>query len=289
MRKIFFRAVGKAAILAVRFRESGVMDVAQKRARFAALHDSGCFVLPNPWDIGSARMLQHMGFAALASTSSGFAWTLGKADYATTLEETLAHLAALSASDALPVNADFQSGFAGAPEGVAANVARALETGVAGLSIEDTRVDGPGLYDLPLAVERVRAAKAVTARHGAVLVARAEILLHDPSQVTAAIDRLVAFAEAGADCLYAPGVTAKADIAAMVKAVAPRPVNILMWGPDHTVAGLADLGVRRISVGGSLARVAWKAMREAAGQIRDGSFAGLAAAESGRTLNGIFA
>jgi 2-methylisocitrate lyase-like PEP mutase family enzyme len=264
------------------------MDVARKRARFAALHQDGCFVLPNPWDIGSARLLQHLGFQALASTSAGFAWTVGKADYATTLEEMLAHLAGLSAAVDLPVNADFQSGFAEAPEKVAANVARALETGVAGLSIEDTRMEGPGLYDLPLAIERVRAAAAVTRQHGAVLVARTEILLHDSSQVSTAIDRLVAFAEAGADCLYAPGVTARADIAAMVKALAPRPVNVLMSGPGHSVADLAELGVRRISVGGALARVAWKAMLEAAGQIKAGSFAGLAAAEPGRRLNGIF-
>jgi 2-methylisocitrate lyase-like PEP mutase family enzyme len=189
----------------------------------------------------------------------------------------------------LPVNADYESGFATAPEDVAANVALAIRAGVAGLSIEDTVVGGPGLYDLPRAVERIRAAHAVTKAHGAILVARTEILLHDRSRVGAAIDKLVAFADAGADCLYAPGVTARADIAAMVKAVAPRPVNVLMFGPGHSVAELADLGVRRISVGGSLARVAWSAMLNAAGQIKAGSFAGLATTSSGRSLNEIFA
>lgn len=264
-------------------------DVAQKRADFRALHQSGCFVLPNPWDIGSARLLQQMGFAALASTSSGFAWTIGKPDYAPSRDETLAHLAALCAAADLPVNADYESGFAEAPDDVAANVALAIGTGVAGLSIEDTRIDGSGLYDLPQAVARIRAAHAVTKAHGAVLVARTEILLHDPSQVGAAIDKLVAFADAGADCLYAPGVTAKADIAAMVRAVAPRPVNVLMSGPGHSVAALADLGVRRISVGGALARVGWKAVQDAAEEIKSGSFAGLAGAAPHRALNALFA
>lgn len=265
-----------------------MVDVSEKRARFRALHEEGCFVLPNPWDIGSARLLQRMGFQALASTSSGFAWTTGRPDYAPSRDETLAHLRALCASVDLPVNADYQSGFAGAPEDVAANVTAAIEAGVAGLSIEDTKVDGEGLYDRPFAVERVRAAKIAAAAQDAVLVARTEILLHDPAQVSAAIDTLVAFADAGADCLYAPGVTASADIAAMVKAVAPRPVNILMWGPGLTLAELADLGVRRVSVGGALARVGWQAIMDAAGQIKAGSFAGLAGGMAGSALNGMF-
>jgi 2-methylisocitrate lyase-like PEP mutase family enzyme len=268
--------------------ELEMADVKTKRARFHALHRDGCFVLPNPWDIGSARLFQHLGFEALASTSSGFAWTVGRADYATTRDETLAHLAGLCAAVDLPVNADYQSAFAAAPEDVAANVALALEAGVAGLSVEDTKVDGPGLYDMPLAVERVRAAAQVTRRHGAVLVARTGILLHDRSQVAAAIDKLVAFAEAGADCLYAPGLAAPGDIAALVKAVAPKPVNVLMTGPGPQLAELAALGVRRVSVGGGLARVAWKAVLDAAQSLRAGSFAGLANAASGRTLNEIF-
>lgn len=265
-----------------------MITTADKRARFRALHQQGCFVLPNPWDIGSARLLQTMGFAALASTSSGFAWTTGRPDYAPSRDETLAHLAGLCAAVDLPVNADYQSGFAAAPEDVAANVGLAAHAGVAGLSIEDTKVEGPGLYDLPFAVERVRAAQAAASADGVLLVARTEILLHDPLQTGAAIDRLVAFADAGADCLYAPGVTAKADIAAMVKAVAPRPVNVLMAGPGLTVAELADLGVRRISVGGALARVAWKVVQDAARAIGQGRFDGLAGAASGRDLNALF-
>jgi 2-methylisocitrate lyase-like PEP mutase family enzyme len=264
-------------------------DTAQKRARFRALHDAGCFGLPNPWDVGSARLLQHLGFDALASTSSGHAWTTGRPDYAPSRDDVLAHLAQLCAATDLPVNADFESGFAAAPEAVAANVALAISAGVAGLSIEDTKVEGGGLYDTGFAVERIRAARAVTEGAGVVLVARTEILLHDPAQVTAAIDSLVAFAEAGADCLYAPGVTKREDIAAMVKAVTPKPVNVLMWGPGFTVAELADLGVRRISIGGALARVAWQAMLNAAEQIKAGSFDGLENVAPGRKLNEIFA
>lgn len=264
-------------------------NTAEKRARFRALHDSGCFVLPNPWDLGSARLLQHLSFAALASTSSGHAWTLGKADYAPSRDETLAHLVKLCASVDLPVNADFESGFAAAPQDVAINVALAIDAGVSGLSIEDTKVGEPGLYDLPFAVERIRAVRAVTQGAGVVLVARTEILLHDGAKVSQAIDSLVAFADAGADCLYAPGVTRREDIAAMVKAVAPKPVNVLMWGPGLTVQELADLGVRRISIGGALARVAWGAMLNAAEQIKAGSFDGLVSAVPGKRLNDIFA
>jgi 2-methylisocitrate lyase-like PEP mutase family enzyme len=264
-------------------------DTAQKRARFRALHEAGCFVLPNPWDVGSARLLQHLGFEALASTSSGHAWTMGRPDYAPSRDDVLAHLAQLCVAVDLPLNADFESGFADAPEDVAANVARAIQTGVAGLSIEDTKVGEPGLYDLKFAAERIAAARAVTEGAGVVLVARTEILLHDSTQVTQAIDTLVAFADAGADCLYAPGVTKREDIAAMVKAVAPRPVNVLMFGPGLTVAELADLGVRRISIGGTLARVGWHAMLNAAEQIKAGSFDGLANVAPGRKLNEIFA
>lgn len=262
-------------------------DTASKRARFRALHQSGCFMLPNPWDIGSARLLQQMGFAALASTSSGHAWTRGRADYAVTREESLAHLSALSAAVDLPVNADFEYGFAVEPEDVAAHVRMAVATGVAGLSIEDTRPDG-GLHDLPLAVERIRAARAAIDATGedVILVARAEILLQETHAIH---DKLVAFAAAGADCLYAPGARKKDDIAAIVRAVAPKPVNVLMWGPDFTVAELADLGVRRISIGGSLARVAWGAVLQAADKLRAGSFEGLAGATSSKAMNAMFA
>jgi 2-methylisocitrate lyase-like PEP mutase family enzyme len=263
---------------------------AEKRASFRALHQQGCFVLPNPWDAGSARMLQHLGFAALASTSSGYAWTTGRPDYAVTRDDVLQHLAALCEAVDLPVNADFESGFASEPEGVAANVGLAIQTGVAGLSIEDRDLEGPGLYDTALAVERIRACRAAIDRSGedVILVARTEGLLSDPEAVKPAIDKLVAFAEAGADCLYAPGVRQKADIAAMVRAVAPKPLNVLVMGAELSVGQLADLGVRRISVGGALARVAWAAMLTAAEEIKAGSFGGLAGGTSGKQLNEIF-
>jgi 2-methylisocitrate lyase-like PEP mutase family enzyme len=265
--------------------------VADKRASFRALHQQGCFVLPNPWDVGSARMLQHLGFVALASTSSGFAWSTGRPDYAVSLADVLAHLKSLCAAVDLPVNADFESGFAADPAGVAANVGLAIQTGVAGLSIEDRALEEPfGLYDTAFAVERIRAARSAIDQSGADvnLVARTEGLLSDPSAVNPAIDRLVAFAEAGADCLYAPGVRDKADIAAMVRAVAPKPLNVLAVGPGLSVAELAELGVRRISVGGALARVAWAAMRTAAEQIKVGSFDGLTCGIPGKQLNDIF-
>ena len=266
-------------------------DVAARRADFRALHQAGCFVLPNPWDCGSARLLQHLGFRALASTSSGFAWTTGRPDYAVTRDDVLAHLSLLCAATDLPVNADFEGGFADAPEDAAVNVGLAIQTGVAGLSIEDRRLDGGGLYEQALAVERIQAARAAIDQSGqdVILVARTEGLLNDATALTAAIDRLAAFADAGADCLYAPGVQGRENIAAMVKAVTPKPLNVLMSGPGLSVAELADLGVRRISIGGALARVAWGAMLKAAEEIKDGSFAGLASAASGKTLNGIFA
>jgi 2-methylisocitrate lyase-like PEP mutase family enzyme len=262
--------------------------VEQKRAAFRALHETGCFVLPNPWDRGSARLLQHMGFLALASTSSGYAWTTGRPDYAVSRDDVLHHLTQLCAAVDLPVNADFESGFADAPEKVALHVGLAIETGVAGLSIEDRTMAGQGLHDLNFAVARIRAARAAIDRSGqdVILVARTEGLLTDASTLNAAIDKLVAFAAAGADCLYAPGVQRKEDIAAMVRAVAPKPLNVLTFG--LSVAELADLGVRRISIGGALARVAWGAMQQAAEQIKTGSFAGLANGASGKRLNEIF-
>jgi 2-methylisocitrate lyase-like PEP mutase family enzyme len=265
--------------------------VADKRARFRALHEQGCFVLPNPWDVGSARMLEHLGFAALASTSSGFAWTTGRPDNAVTCADVLYHLKSLCDAVDLPVNADFESGFAADPEGVAANVGLAIQTGVAGLSIEDRDLEAPlGLYDTAFAMERIRAARAAIDQSGenVILVARTEGLLSDPTAVKPAIDKLVAFAEAGADCLYAPGVRDKADIAALVRAVAPKPLNVLAMGPGLSVAELAELGVRRISVGGALARVAWAAMRTAAEQIKAGSFDGLGGGMPGKKLNDIF-
>ena len=265
--------------------------VADKRSTFRALHEKGCFVLPNPWDVGSARMLQDLGFAALASTSAGFAWAMGRPDYAVTRGDVLQHLRALCDAVDLPVNADYESGFAKEPEGVAASVTLAVDTGVAGLSIEDRNVEVPSeLFDLPFSAKRVRAARAAidASGHDVILVARTETLLIDPKAIAPAIDKLVAFAEAGADCLYAPGVRETADIAAMVRAVAPKPLNVLAMRPGLNVTELADLGVRRISIGGSLARVAWAAMLAAAEQIKAGSFNGLDAGASGKQLNDTF-
>lgn len=264
---------------------------AEKRAAFRSLHASGCFVLPNPWDIGSARLLQHLGFEALASTSSGYAWSTGRADYAVTRDDVLQHLTALSAAVDLPINADFESGFATEPEQVAANVSLAIATGIAGVSIEDRDLRKPGaLYDAALAVERIRAARAALDAAGGevLLVARTEGLLSDRSAVKAAIDRLVLLAEAGADCLFAPGVTKPDDIAAMVRAVAPKPLNVLVLDSTQTLAQLRELGVRRLSVGGALARSAWAGVLGAARQLKAGSFAPLATATPGRELNEIF-
>jgi 2-methylisocitrate lyase-like PEP mutase family enzyme len=271
--------------------ESSHPSTAQKRSAFRRLHATGTFVIPNPWDVGSARLLQQLGFSALASTSSGLSWSNGQPDYSLELPVLLEHLQRLCAAVDLPVSADFQEGFAREPEKIALNVARVLETGVAGLSIEDTQVeDAARLYDRGLAVERIRAARSAISQAGAdvVLVARTELLLHDAQALSPAIDKLVAFAEAGADCLFAPGVVAKQDIASMVRAVAPKPLNVLMMKPGPSVAELAELGVRRISVGGALARVAWGAMLAAARQIQAGSFAGLASAASGAELNASF-
>jgi 2-methylisocitrate lyase-like PEP mutase family enzyme len=267
------------------------LTTTEKRAAFRSLHASGCFVLPNPWDIGSARMLQHLGFEALASTSSGYAWSTGRTDYALTRDDVLQHLTALSAAVDLPINADFESGFATEPEQVAANISLAIQTGIAGVSIEDRDLRKPAaLYDAALAGERIRAARtAIDAAGGdVILVARTEGLLSDRSAVPSAIERLVLLAEAGADCLYAPGVLKKDDIAAMVRAVSPKPLNVLVLDSTQTLAELRDLGVRRISVGGALARSAWAGMLDAARQFKAGSFAALASATPGRELNEIF-
>ena len=265
---------------------------AEKRAKFRALHQGGCFVLPNPWDVGSARMLQLMGFAALASTRSGYAGTTGRPDYTVTRVDVLHHLTALCDAVNLPVNADFESGFASDPEGLAANVRLAVKTGVAGVSIEDRVVgDIEKLYEKTLAVERIRSARQAIDKSGqdVILVARTEGLLIAPKAASAAIDKLVAFAEAGADCLFAPGVKAKEDISAMVRAVAPRPLNVLVIDPGIRMGDLADLGVRRISIGGALARVAWGAMLAAAEKLKAGEVDGLTGGAPGQRLNDVFA
>lgn len=260
---------------------------AEKRARFRSLHEGGCFVIPNPWDVGSARMLQALGFQALASTSSGMAWTAGRLDNETPLADALEHLAMLSAAVDLPLNADFENGHADTPEGVAENVRKALAAGVAGLSIEDmSHAEGWPLYDATLAVERVKAAKA--AAGDAVLVARAEGVLLRRTSLNETVDRLVLLADAGADCLYLPGLRTAEDIATVVKAVAPKPVNVLAMNPKLGVAELADLGVRRISLGGALARAAWGGFLRTAREIAEhGRFDRLAEAATGAELKAL--
>jgi 2-methylisocitrate lyase-like PEP mutase family enzyme len=260
------------------------------RTRLRALHQSGCFVIPNPWDVGSARLLAKLGFKALATTSSGFAWSTGRRDNHITLDDALAHLRAMVASVDLPISADFEGGFAVEPEGVAQNVRRAIETGVAGLSIEDRtgRPDDP-LFDFDLAVERVRAARRSVADSGAVLTARCEGFIVGRPDLAEVTRRLVAYAEAGADCLFAPGIRTPEQISAVVRAVAPRPVNVLVSVPFATVQQLADLGVRRISVGGALARSAWAGFLAAAREIAEqGTFTAFDRAMPSAEMNGMF-
>ena len=245
------------------------MDIAEKRAAFRALHETGCFVIPNPWDPGGARRLEKLGFKALASTSAGYAWSRGREDGQLSCEEVLAHLKDLCEATDLPVNADFEAGFADEPEGVAENVLRAINTGVAGLSIEDRTERN--LYGLRLAVERIRAARKSIDDSGqdVLLVGRTEGFFIGRSDLKDAIDRLTAYADAGADCLYAPGITDMSAIRSIVKAVAPNPVNVLLTGSNLTVGELAEAGVRRVSIGSGFARSAWAAFDEAALSVRD--------------------
>jgi 2-methylisocitrate lyase-like PEP mutase family enzyme len=263
-----------------------------KRATFRKMHESGCFVLPNPYDVGSAKALQNIGFKALASTSAGFAWSIGKADNRVTLDEVCEHLTALCNAVDLPVNADFEGGFAHEAEKVAANVARAVKTGVAGLSIEDSTGDAAKpLYERAFAIERIKAARsAIDADNsGVLLVGRCEGFLVGQPDLTMVIDRLNAYAEAGADCLYAPGIKTREQISAIVKAVQPKPVNLLIGASGLSVAEAADLGVRRISVGGSLARAAWGGFMRAAQEMAEkGTFSELANGYSGGELNKMF-
>ena len=263
--------------------------------KFRALHESGCFVLPNPWDIGTAIYLARLGFKALATTSAGFAFSRGKPDGGVPRDEMLAHIREIVAATALPVNADFMAGYADDPEEVAANARLCVATGAAGLSIEDTtgRTDSP-LYEKQLAVQRIRAARATidTSKTGVVLTGRCEAwLVHDPDPLHTVLERLSAYAEAGADCLYAPGVSQPDEIAQIVKTVAPKPVNILVSGFNHqlTVSQLADLGVRRISVGSGLALAAWGAFLRAAQDIKtNGTFNLLADNAPSAYLNELF-
>jgi len=267
-------------------------DPTERRARFRALHESACFVLPNPWDAGSAKYFESAGFQALASTSSGCAWAAGEPDNYMGLDETLAHLARLAESTTLPINADFRDGFGRTPAEVADAVTRAIGTGIAGLSIEDsTPGEREPLRPIPEAVERIRAARAAIDAAGGdvLLIGRAENFVVDRPDIDDAIARLKAYADAGADVLYAPGISTREQIEAVVKAVAPKPVNVLMHGPsEFTVADLEAMGVRRISIGGALARVAWGAVFRATELLKQGSFAGLEGGARGSDLDALF-
>lgn len=268
-------------------------EISARRRDFRKLHESGCFVIPNPWDPGSAKYLETLGFKALATTSSGAAWRHAKADGQMTLEEVLVHLREIVGATHLPVNADFESGFASDAAGVARNVQLAIDTGVAGISIEDSTGDANApLRDIATSVERIRAARSAIDASGGetLLIGRAENFIVGRPDLDDAIARLKAYAQAGADCLYAPGIKTREQIAAVVAAVAPKPFNLLLgFASDLTLADVQALGVRRISVGGALARSAWGGFMHAAKLIADeGRFDGFASAASGAELNGIF-
>ena len=269
-------------------------SIADRRRTFKQLHEGGCFVIPNPWDVGSARFLQGLGFKALATTSSGFAWSQGRPDNGISRDMALGHLRDIVAATDLPVNADFESGFAVDAAGVAESVRLAVGTGVAGLSIEDSTGDAARpLYELSVAVERIRAARAAIDQTGGdtLLVGRAECFFVGRPDLGEAIERLKAYAHAGADCLYAPGIRTREQITAVVAAVAPKPVNLLVGSTtDLTMQDISALGVRRVSVGGALARSAWGGFIRAARLIAEqGKFDGFANAASGNELNAFFA
>ena len=268
-------------------------SIADKRRAFQQLHAAGCFVIPNPWDIGSARFLQGLGFKALATTSSGFAWSQGRPDGGITRDSALAHLEEIVAATDLPVNADFENGFALDAANVAESVRLAIATGVAGLSIEDSTGDAAKpLYELGAAVERIRSARRAIDKAGGdtLLVGRAECFLHGRPDLEETIGRLKAYAQAGADCLYAPGIRTREQIVAVVAGVAPQPLNLLVGSAsDLTLQEIAALGVRRVSVGGALARSAWGGFMQAARLIAEqGKFDGFANAASGNELNSFF-
>lgn len=267
-------------------------SIADKRRTFHRLHQSGCFLLPNPWDVGSALYLQSLGFKALASTSSGLAWSQGRRDNGLPLEQVLAHLRSMVEATDLPLNADFENGFGADTAHVSASVRLAVEAGVAGLSIEDsTSVAATPLFPVQDATERVRAARrAIDAAGGdTLLVARAECFLVGKTDIDEVIARLRAYAAVGADCLYAPGVKTPEHIAALVQAVAPKPVNVLIGAPsDFNLTKLAELGVRRVSVGGALARAAWGGFQRAAQSLAEGRFDGLAGTPSHGDIDKLF-
>jgi methylisocitrate lyase len=268
------------------------MSIGDRTRAFHDLHRAGCFVIPNPFDVGTARALAQLGFPALATTSSGFAWSIGRQDNRVTLDEALAHVRAIAESVEVPVSADFEGGFAADPGAVARNVRAAVETGIAGLSIEDSTGDPSGpLFERPLALDRVRAARQAIDESGTgvLLTARSEGFIVGRPDLDETIERLTAYAEAGADCLYAPGIRQREHIAAVVDAVAPKPVNVLAGSDFTTVAELRVLGVRRISVGGALARAAWTGFLQAATEIaQHGTFSALGRAISFAEINGRF-
>jgi 2-methylisocitrate lyase-like PEP mutase family enzyme len=260
---------------------------------FRELHAAGCFVIPNPWDRGSARLLESMGFRALATTSSGLAWSMGRRDNHVTLEDTLSHLRSIASSVAIPLNADFEGGFAIEPAGVMRNVAAGTHTGVAGLSIEDSTGDKSNpLFDFALSVERIHAARQAIDESGTgvVLTGRSEGFIVGRADLDETIRRLTAYADAGADCLYAPGIRTKEEISAVVAAVAPKPVNVLVGSDFTNFVELSAAGVRRISVGGALARAAWGGFLDAAKEIAEqGTFTRLAKGVSFAEIDGAFA
>ena len=269
-------------------------SIRARREAFAAMHRSGCFAIPNPWDAGSAKYLQSLGFQALATTSSGYAWSQGRADGSATREETLAYLRTIVQATSLPVNADFEAGYAKDAAGVAESVRMAIDTGVAALSIEDSIYgEAKPLRDIDDAVKRMRAARAAIdeSRSGTLLVGRAENFFVGRPDLDDAIRRLQAYSEAGADCLYAPGIRTREQIVAVVRAVAPKPVNLLVGSTsEFTMKEIEAMGVRRVSVGGALARCAWAGvMRAAQALASDGRFDGFAGAASGKDLNARFA
>ena len=272
---------------------SSAHDISARRSAFRQLHESGCFVVPNPWDPGSARYLETLGFKALATTSAGAAWRHAKADGQMALEEVLVHLREIVGAASLPVNADFEAGYAADAAGVARNVRLAVDAGVAGLSIEDSTGDADApLRELSVSVDRIRAARAAIDESGGdtLLIGRAENFIVGRPDLDDAIRRLQAYAEAGADCLYAPGIKTREQIAAVVAAVAPKPVNLLVGGTTElTLRDIEALGVRRVSVGGALARTAWGGFMRAAQMIaQEGKFDGFGAAAPGVELNGVF-
>jgi 2-methylisocitrate lyase-like PEP mutase family enzyme len=269
------------------------MSIADKRRTFRALHQSGCFVIPNPWNVGSARYLQGLGFKALATTSSGYAHSQGYSDGDVTRDMVLAHCREIAQATDIPVNADFEGGYADDPDEVAANVRLCVDTGVAGLSIEDyTGDDADPLYDFDLAIKRIRAARDAIDRAGGdvIFTARTEGFIRNRPDLDETIRRLKAFAAAGADCLYSPGIKTREQITATIKAVDPKPINFLNSGAfGYTVSDLASLGVRRISVGGTLARVAMHAFVQSARQIsQEGKFDSFASVTSSAELNKFF-